>query len=253
MKLAGPLACLRAAAVGSDDEAGGNPLGAAIGCSCDDRLWACLKALDRHATAHFRANGFRGGEQRFLHLGVREGETGKLLWGCFEKIARAKAEIRPGEFAGAVAAKHFEDAEFFRFGDAPRANVFSADAVPEAALLFEDEDFGAAFGHSAGESGGTKSATDGDDVIARCGHASHVIVGWHHGRVNGRCCQVSSVWRSAGNEEKCGLNGNRAGLTVRATARGIQKNQSRKPQVQGRHMGHPVGGTKRNTKKAKSG
>ncbi len=156
----------------------------------------------REEAAHFRANGFRGGEQRFLHLRVREGEAGKLLRGCLEKIARAKAEIRPGEFNGAVAAKNFEDAEFFGFGDAPRANVFSADAVAEAALLFEDEDFGATFGHGAGERGSAQSATDGDDVIAGCGHASHVIVGWHHGRVNGRCCQISWVWRPARGGEK---------------------------------------------------
>src|SRR5260370_17549422 len=186
-----PLAPLRTAAVGSDDEACGNPLGVAIGCSYDNRLLASLNALDRHAPAHFRANGFGGGEQRFLHLRVREGEAGKLLRGCLEKIARAKAEIRPGELNGAVAAKNLEDAEFFRFGDPPRANAFSPDAVAEAAPLFEYEDFGTALGHGAGERGGAQSATDGDDVIARCGHASHVIVGWHPGLVNGRCCEIS--------------------------------------------------------------
>src|SRR5258708_20288672 len=60
-----PLAPLRTAAVGSDDEACGNPLSVAIGCSYDNRLLASLNALDRHAPPHFRANPFPPASQPF--------------------------------------------------------------------------------------------------------------------------------------------------------------------------------------------
>jgi hypothetical protein len=122
--------------------------------------------LDRDSASNLRSGGFRGGDESLLHFRMGKGESRQLLLRCGSKISRACAHIDHGDLVSTTALKKVEDAEFSRFGDAPRGQHLSSHTIFEMRLALQYEDSGSSLGHYFRKSRAGHPASDRDEVIA---------------------------------------------------------------------------------------